>query len=53
MTLCVDWCRLSSLLVVDSGGLEDSMLIMFSGLKNKWYFTRIVLASGFHQHVLS
>ena len=48
MRLCVDWRRLNSLLVVDSGGLGD-MQNMFSNLKGKRYFTQIDLASGFHQ----
>ena len=48
MRLCVDWRRLNSLLVVDSGGLGD-MQNMFSTLKGKRYFTQIDLASGFHQ----
>ena len=48
MRLCVDWRRLNSLLVVDSGGLGD-MQNMFSNLKGKPYFTQIDLASGFHQ----
>ena len=48
MRLCVDWRRLNSLLVVDSGGLGD-MQCMFSNLKSKRYFTQIDLASGFHQ----
>ena len=48
MRLCVDWRRLNSLLVIDSGGLGD-MQSMFSNLKGKRYFTQIDLASGFHQ----
>ena len=48
MRLCVDWRRLNSLLVVDSGGLDD-IQSMFFGLKGKQYFTQIDLISGFHQ----
>ena len=48
MGLCVDWRRLKSLLVIDSGSLGD-MQGMFSKLKGKRYFTQIDLASGFHQ----
>ena len=48
MRLCVDWHRLNSLLGIASGGLGD-IQSMFSNLKGKRYFTRIDLASGFHQ----
>ena len=48
MRLCVDWHRLKSLLVVDSGGLGD-MENMFSNFKDKRYFTQIDLAAGFRQ----
>ena len=48
MRLYVDWRRLNSLLVIDSGGLGDIQR-MFFNLKGKRYFAQIDLASGFHQ----
>ena len=44
----VDWRRLNSVLVLDSGRLGN-LQIMFSGLKGKRYFTQIDLASGFRK----
>lgn len=48
LRLCVDWRRLTSPLVPDTGGLGDIQAIL-AGLRGKLFFTQLDLANGFHQ----
>lgn len=48
LRLCADWPRLDSILMTDSDGVGD-MRRTFSVLRRKEYFTRMDLATGFHQ----
>lgn len=48
LRLCINWCKLNSLFVLDCRRPGDSA-ILFNGLRGKECFNQLGLASGYHQ----